>query len=125
VYSFDANGADQGKIIQWFNQNPRTRCLRMSGAYQIASQAAIKQAIEKLSGPTTRVTALPPDRTGYDPGANPLWDYALSDLGPNTRAVVQKRVDYWHQFAVFGDFTSIGGAGSTTFLLRFLQASDF
>jgi hypothetical protein len=125
VYSFDANGGNPGSIIQWFNQKPKSRCLRMSGAYQIANHAAIKAAIEKTGGATSRVTALPPDGKGYDDGANPLWDHVLSLLPPKLLPVVRARDDYRHQFAIFGDFTSPSGASATTFLLRFLNDSDF
>jgi len=125
VYSFDANGGDAGKIIQWFNQKPKSRCLRMSSAYQIASHAAIKASIEKTNGATSRVSALPPDAKGYDDGQNPLWDHVLSLLPPKVLPVVRGRDDYRHQFTIFGDFTSPSGSGATTFLLRFLNDSDF
>lgn len=125
LYSFDANGLDPGKVVQWFNQKPSSRCLRMSGAHQIAKHAAIKATIEQANGATSRVTALPPDPKGYDAGRNPLWDYVLSRLAPDLEAVVRPSADYQHQFAVFGDHTSPSGVNSTTFLLRFLNDSDF
>lgn len=130
VYSFDANGIDAAAAIQWFGQSPTTRCLRMTGAFQIASHQAIKQAIEKTSGATIRVTAWPSDPSAYDAGSTPVWDQALSIL-PNKppkqmwQDAVRKENGYRHQLAVFGGSGAVSSGSYVSFLQEFLQGSDF
>jgi hypothetical protein len=131
VYSFDARGAKgaAASVIQWFNQKPGARCLRMSSGHQFMAHGAIKLGIEKLSGATKRVSADPPSAKGYDAGVNPLWDHVLSELpdspSDNLRQQVRGNAGYWHQFAVFGGYIALPGPFALTFLQRFLQESDF
>ena len=129
VYSFDANGIDTAAVIQWFGQSPTTRCLRMTGGYQIAAHQAIKLAIERSSGATSRVTAWPSSPAAYDAGNTPAWEQALSllpDLPPKKwQSLVRKEDGYRHQFAVFGGSGAVSGGTYVSFLQEFLQGSDF
>lgn len=129
VYSFDSNGIDAPAAIQWFGQSPTTRCLRMTGGYQIAAHQAIKRAIEQTSGATSRVTAWPASPTAYQVGKTPAWEQALSLL-PDTptkkwQSAVRANHDYWHQFAIFGGSGAVSDAIYVSFLQDFLQGSDF
>jgi hypothetical protein len=128
VYSFDANGLLPTAALQWFGGSPTTRCLRMTGAYQIAAHQALKNAIESKSGATRRVTAWPASAAAYDAGGTPAWDQALSGLPTspqNWQNAVRGNVGYRHQFAVFGGSGAVSSSTYTSFLQEFLQGSDF
>lgn len=122
VYSFDGVGANAAapRLIQWFNKSPTTRCLRMSNGHQMASHLAIKAAIKA----STRVSADPESPHGYDMGVNPMWDHAVSELEKG-KPEVRKYPGLWHQFSAFGGYISSSGPFAVTYLLRFLQGSDF
>lgn len=126
VYSFDAVGvADAAAdVIRWFTGKPTSRCLRMSGGYQIAAHGAIKRGIEKLVGKTARVTADPPSAKAFAAGANPLWDDVLTNVG-SVVPLVRPDPRAWHQFTVFGGFVTVPGPAALRFVRRFLQESDF
>jgi len=128
VYTFDSNGIAPDNAILWFGQSPTTRCLRMSGGYQIAAHQAVKSGIEKSSGATGRVTAWPSSPDAYKTGTA-AWEQALSllpDVPPQKwQSAVRGSVKYWHQFAVFGGSGALSGQSYVSFLQEFLQASSF
>jgi hypothetical protein len=126
VYAFDARGASgsAGTVVQWFTKKPDSRCLRMSGGFQLAAHAAIKAAIEKKLGATARVSADPPSEKGYDPGVNPIWDHVMSKV-KDVHPEYWKEHGLWHQLAMFGGYIAMPGPMMLTFLQRFLQDSDF
>jgi hypothetical protein len=129
AYCFDGTSVKTfaAGIIQWFQQAPTKRCLRMSSGHQIATHAAIRASLDP-GGTSARITALPGTPQGYDAGSNPLWDHTLSDLAarfPGTAKVTRADHDYWHSFALFGGFVTSPGPGVVTFLQQFLAASDF
>jgi hypothetical protein len=124
LFCLDASGADADvnarAVVRWFSRNPAERCLRMSGGLQIKANRAIKLAIERLVGPTSRLTVFPDSASTYEPGGSPWWDHVVAPPYQFVRDLTEV-ADYWHQFALAGGTGAIG----RTFLQQFLEESDF
>lgn len=124
VFAFDARGIakNEALLVRWLGGDASRR-LRMTGGHQLDANAALQQ---KLPGPSkeARLTRLPPDKSGYLPGANPRWDHVCSSLEASEKDTYLNANWVWHQFAMFGGFPEAGGQAAVTFLQRFLEESE-
>jgi hypothetical protein len=122
VFSFDARGTatNAAAIIRWFNDDASRR-LRMTGAYQLVANKAVRKGIVR---PGARFTSLPPDEKAYLPGQNPAWDHVCSELDAAERATYLGANWVWHQFSLFGHCATDAESPAATFLERFLRESD-
>lgn len=124
VFAFDARGIAKSEalIARWLGGDA-ARKLRMTGGHQLDANAAIQR---KLAGVAdeARVSSLPPDKSGYLPGANPRWDHVCSALEDGEEDAYRSADRVWHQFAVFGGCPRDGEPRDVTFLQRFLEASS-
>ncbi len=132
VYLFDCTGSAhaRGTITRWFLSRSKSPgrtgspCLRMAGgAYNINTYASIRDAVAAALGKTTvsDVTATPSDATGWDAGANALWDHVIK-LTPHYRNSSDPR----HQFTVHGGQDVMGpGPFVRTYLYEFVENSRF
>ncbi|WP_437733716.1 hypothetical protein [Sorangium sp. So ce1335] len=123
VFAFDARGiaGSEALIARWL-AGDASRKLRMTGGHQLDANAAIQRKLARVAG-EARVSSLPPDRSGYLPGANARWDHVCSSLEEGEREAYLNAERAWHQFAVFGGCPGAGEPRDVTFLQRFLEAS--
>ncbi|XXT19116.1 hypothetical protein WME94_53710 [Sorangium sp. So ce429] len=123
VFAFDARGIAQAEatILRWY-RGDASRRLRMTGGHQLDANAAIQR---RLAGGAeeARVSSLPPDKSGYLPGANPRWDHVCSSLEESEKDAYLSADRVWHQFAAYGGWPDAGAPRDVTFLQRFLEAS--
>ncbi|AUX48540.1 hypothetical protein SOCE26_100780 [Sorangium cellulosum] len=124
VFAFDARGAakNEATILRWY-RGDASRRLRLTGGHQLDANAAIRKSLGG-SAVDARFSALPPDKSGYLPGANPLWDHVCSALADDEREAHLSSDSIWHQFAVFGGAPRPGEERAVTFLQRFLEESE-
>jgi len=132
VYLFDCNGSanNSGRVVQWYDSRDKApgvtgapRLRMAGGAYNINLYQSILASIKVLRGKNlvpANVTAAPDSDAMYTSGNNPVWEWVIH-LRPELRGFHDSR----HQFSVHGGEGSTPGPQLRTYLLWFLQGSQF